>query len=1690
MSQVNLINHISSKLFHRDQYSTLVESLPDSVGSSVFTSECRQLILPPITSDTCITTSPRREPSNILQRLTNRRIEKHKNRLEKWYEKLSQISKEVEDQVITSCENTASLLDASWERQKSLFDTNLSNEQLLELEISDLESLWNQINNEYVQRRSAINNLERDLFLHENTRATKIREEFHELTDYLTKYSYLSPNELQTTLEEEIFAVDIELLENYRELAGLTRNLHLAELINHRYTTLAWSNYRQNWQKTIIKDALQNFEFSIKDEKFQRPSEVKIEIYNLSKKYEEFVSANANLINEFCENIIPSNITREFFENWNNKAKQLFTEWDEANQQCLNSVYAAYENNSQKCIDEIQQMKDKLFNRQLITSPSEIENLIKVNCIPFLGRLQSQFESNLNYLDQCFIWSAYIWPNGLIQPLLKYGQMFDKLWSLYSQEPINNARKDFANNLNSIKQTIFEEIRKKDKLINVCIDALRQSSSEQVVNERLDEALSLFNEVKLLYQSLNEKQIRIIDAYIKQVTSIIDLCEMAVHRYFGIMRCSKQQTLSLEKRLKQKSPVNSQLTVGYDQFLCISQPTSPEHTLSDDNDKATTDAPDTPKAYHIFYSIKHHDIAVEDLSKSLQLNTKSSDSQVGEFFKYLSHNPQWSGIITGNEMISHALNEVPIKIQSKRENTESQRSHDGNNDVKSIILNGCETLLVNNYVTDFIRPVKVKVCLDIIKDVKSVVRVKVLEYLEQWKSEVALATREETILRRSETDNEYLMQIKLHESRIRRVKEDVANVRQAELALHQTRIERHITAVSLILNEMKLNATKALIETLNKSEEQMADEIQKSTDKTISKATKSSTLLSLRKQVESHAAAHSERVREALKSFRQELNNQVQTVNNSNLKLIESLKLFTDGGNFATVEAKKYAFSLNELSKSVKQFEEEILGNIESIEKERQLTTENRLKQFGSVLKPHMADVIYLENMIRCVTNAEAQIKSQIEDSSSQMKVLSSQIEDFANLLKSITETNHILSKTLCNNTTLLEGGNFKQQLNANEKIMLKEMINKAVGLLTAICVNAADRCIFLNCLRSQMTKSDGEGEKRQTSPSKGKEASSSDTEVKIKIKVVTNTQNTNNLSTSEHTKGTENQTALTDVNYLNAMQTSRPGRLLTEDPCTQVVQSIFNERAPPGDKVKNTEQKLSNQPTDHTSKGNENKSRQEEIGSQNKLSEDIPNSNSMRMNTPTKGHRTKRDNNNSNNPPSTATGTAQKTSRRKKNALHQTPSKTSVKHNRPQLYYEAFGKDPVSSSNSVEIGDSYMKQANIEQATFIGRIQRICRDSLHNALHLSENYYKQKGLRQPTRPDFIKSTFDDAASHLVKNLKTYFEQAETYRSTCIKEFSEQLNKIEYLASQLPNLLFEDMTNELKCHILNEFIACENSVRSEMNELKELQTKYNAELHPEICSPGKESQLILLIKKENERRINFIKLIHRIKNMKSQIIHKGRQLFSQRLSKLTDYLFIRFDSLIGSDEIDYLDETTNLNTQSDVKKPCKIMINNMSDSVSNSLNPIKKKLDTKEDNNRGKRTWEGIKFSELLETSKLPALSTSSSSTATRTIGNKTKMSAAKSNTLSRSVLSDKNVITSRNQKGVAGNSSDPQRNEQQDYCLVSAKTTQAHMSTLKSRDIAVEEHRSSSYVLWSTSGNVNIGELVLEQSSRSTWSL
>ncbi|CAH8642267.1 unnamed protein product [Schistosoma rodhaini] len=1642
MSQAKLLTAAFTKIPQYEEH-IAVQNLPFSVDPILLESDY-QIVLPPLVADKCTVSQQKCDSTNILQRLTSRRREKHMSRLREWYEKLSKISQDIENQVKECCENTANLLNTSWERQNQILNANLSDEHLLNSEISDLDSKWNQLDNEYIQRRNEINHLENQLYILEYKRINQIKQEFHELTDYLSKYSHLTPNELQIALQKEIFTIDIELLENRRELANLIKNLHLGELMNQRFTNLTWSEQRNHWQIININEAVQKFRICLNDEKFRYPNDVKLKINDLTTCLNGFEKRKDNLINELCENLIPSNNMEEFLENWNVECKQLFTEWDEMNQDALNSIYKAYEDNSQQCIDQIQQMKDQLLDRKLIGSMDEIENLIKENCITILGELQSQFENNLNYIDHCFSWCITIWLNEFLPSLLKFIQLFIKLWQFYASTPLININNEFNDNLLNSKQVVYEEINKKNESINSLIDIIRQSSTEQIIDEKLKETMNVFNEISILYKTLYDKQLQCIDTYVKQIPIVIDSCETAICRFFGVMRCTKQQSLILEKKINHQTPVNKQITLGFEQYICIppppqqqqqpsppplaqQQPPPPQQQQQQPQQQQFNE--NSSKINHIFYYIKHHDNAIDDLIKFLQSEIKLND-KLNQFIDYLIKNYQFSGIITGHEInnYSNKINNLSIKLITKKS---IKSNHIKDNDIKLFMINNnnnnneSKPIPVNNYVTDYIQPIKIEKCLNIIKQVKGIIRMKILEYLEQWKNTTMLAMKEEVIVRKTEIDDEYQLQLKLHEPRIDRVKEDIVNVRLTELVLHQTRIDRHITSVNLILNEMKNNSTNSLIDTLNKSEEQMNESIQHSIDLTINKATKSSTLLLLRKRIEGYAESHTENVRQALKEFRQNFENQIQTVNNSNLKLIESLELFVDGGNFSTVEAKKYTTVLNQLSKTIQSFQEEIIGSIESIEKERQLIIDNKLKQFESMLKPYLADVIYMENMIRCITNTKVQIKAQTEDSSSQSKLLINQIEQLQSLLKSLHKTNDIVTNTLINIT--LMDSNQSHRDTIKEKRIQKDLIHKTIELFTNICVNSSDRCIFLNCLRSQFLNNDDDVTMTTTTTTtKDQDEISNENNIgnnkdnlilnKTKLQSTLQTPIINiHSNRNEQMKQLNNQTLFTNVNTQNALQISRPGRLYTDDSYIQLVQNIINESNPLDENIDTP-----NQFVDNLSKRNDNKSYElTNLNSNNNnkqvLLDDNQKSETIPVTKSTKSHRGKREMNSS-----TTNGTVLKTSRRKKNIPHTTTNKTIVKHNRPQAYYDTFGKDVTSQEGSVELSTSNMKQINIEQVTYIGRIQKICRENLHNALHLSENYYRQKGIRQPTHPDIIKSTFDDAANSIVTNLKTLFNEAESYHHSCVKEFSQQLNQIEYLASQLPYLLFQEMLNEMKFYLLQEINKHQIRIQLDLNKLNELRIKYSDQLRPELCNLSNQHQLITLLKQENERQINLVKLLYKLKTIKSKIIYKGRQLFSQRLSNLTDYLFIRFDSLIGSDQIDNPDNDV------DNDDPLKSKNHILNKSSTLDKDHISTKI-KEEDLDRGKRTWEGVQFSEPINT-------------------NLNKSKEKQSSLLKPSRNTNSNTIELND------------TNQNENYCIVSAKTTKAHRSTLKYRDITVEE--------------------------------
>ncbi|KAF7233945.1 hypothetical protein EG68_12375, partial [Paragonimus skrjabini miyazakii] len=299
--------------------------------------------------------------------------------------------------------------------------------------------------------------------------------------------------------------------------------------------------------------------------------------------------------------------------------------------------------------------------------------------------------------------------------------------------------------------------------------------------------------------------------------------------------------------------------------------------------------------------------------------------------------------------------------------------------------------------------------------------------------------------------------------------------------------------------------------------------------------------------------------------------------------------LFSDGGNFAFEEAKVFISKLNDLASQITAVEEEVAGKMEAMEKERQMVVDQRIKTFEHELRHHMTDVTYAENIVRCVTNAIAQIKLNAADNESQRKCIErelSQLElvilrmhQFTELRSqmieahqavfydSITRQEVLASSTMCGKTEAPG-----QLWGPEERHIQRQVSQEALRMLSQVCRSAADRCTYLNCLRLQTTEEDStKPGSSLVLPTANVLVLSSSTAPKKepgKPHLPRRQSNVNQMGayvdqTNKSAVTTAGEKQVADNTLLQTTtQISRPGRSITEDACVRIAQGIMREHA------------------------------------------------------------------------------------------------------------------------------------------------------------------------------------------------------------------------------------------------------------------------------------------------------------------------------------------------------------------------------------------------------------------------------------------------------------------------------------------------------------------------------------------------
>ncbi|THD22669.1 hypothetical protein D915_006588 [Fasciola hepatica] len=1657
--------------------------------------------------------------SEVLERMVSKRRVKHNVGLENWHGALSQIAKDIEIRVIEVCAETAAVLESSWSRQEEAIQFFSKDIEQTSVQSHEVMLSWDQLETEAKQRRAAMDQLEQRLKYLEEERISKIRKEFNGMSDDLNKHSHFSPVELHKLFLDEITCLNAELMNNKRQLTILMKNLQTADLVMQRRFELMWIDHKRRWQQVNIENCIKNFNSSMNSEEMRSPQSIQCLLKQLTETRLKFQQDQQNLLNELGTAMLPTQFTVSVLDEWIDRAGKLCAKCDQDNQTFLQSVYAAYENLAQQCIDQLKSLQKHLVNNQYVDSFEEAGTLLHSRCVPTLGQLQRQFEQNLNYIDQCFSWSADANVHAFAGPIQRFGKMLVKFWQEVGEKPIGQKTQTLQKLLFEARDNGAKEVALKDDVLNEAIDALRQSATEEQVDERLNEVLRLLGHIKSIYDSTRNKLLTVIGQYPSDILDCMENYESACRRFFGVVRISKPDRNTIE-RFKQghRQPGSGS---GTEELICIRQPErsrsqldqwiqtakqpfkliSPEttsnqtihsnttrsgtSTIGPGNSASPVNASVDNRRLKIaqqsatpccWFRSRAREEAVGDLCKPLSPSSTAAVHAVADlerdrqlFFNSLSSQVTASGIL-GKEVPTN-LNEPPVPLVQNT-NTSVSRKHTAKPKVNEYDVVMIQTTSdsdptpVDRLISEMVKTTSITQYESMIHEVKRKARENFLTHFEEWRFKLLDQVQEEVLLRKAEAEAEYELQNRIHEQRIRRSREDVANVRRTELVLHQARIDRHVDHARLLLDDLHTRGVDGINTELDRLQAEMVETLQATIRAKLTTATKSSMLRSLKEAVVSILDTYMNQVREHLRMFRQKLENQTQEIRNSTMALMENLRPFTEGGNFATDEIKRFRTRLNELSAQIVSTEEYISGKLESIECGRQSFTEQQQKLFEQELRFHMVDVTYVENILRSATNTITLIKAEVADSESQKKRLRHELAELDAILNRMSgfvqARKHALQQAMETIIPLLTG--FSKADSANNKDVCKEIRRNEVDrgmqheastmvirLLTGLCSNAADRCLFLNCLRTQTEPPDGErtrdggsisfaitplGEKRPEAH-------------RMQINMISQP------TTSRELVGTSN------VTFLSTTHISRPGRSATDDACVRVVQGIMKAQTKFKDHVNDSPQvsapgimepveqaRIIGSADDPIEVNEENTilSVQSISGASAKQGKDKP------------GRKDRAQS------PKVKQAVDRSEKKTKKNSRNR-PPKSAAKRCRIESYYEAFGSVPTQMTGRIDAATSSQhsgrqqqavaiseEKSYIEMTTLLGRVRKICRENLIVTLQMTETYYRQKGLRRPTRPQLIPQSLDEAASALVNQLRKYYADTELYRDNEVRDIQAFLIQLEDACTRIPSLMAEQLVDEIKMDILNALHTCTLRMRNRFDELNALRLKHIRQLHPYLGTPSNKDLLEKLSTDEQKRTDEYLHLAKELHRARRAVVVKyGRRGFSQ-LGGLTDGLFIRFDRLTCEYDIEELPDKQNEYSVSDM-----MALNNMN------MLPTSAWADSPSDQESSDRPLEitsrGKKTFYAVEPGSWDTPS-NSTSPVTMSVPNlpKFRPERVSKDRSSRGMGGRMQIRAGEMHSPVSPGDSNKSQGNQPTYCVVTAKTTRAHISVLESRTSAADE--------------------------------
>ncbi|XP_025113780.1 coiled-coil domain-containing protein 180-like isoform X2 [Pomacea canaliculata] len=897
---------------------------------------------------------PAKQGSDIIERITASRKERHETAVEDMHQELSVISTETEPQITRVSEETLQMLAEGGATTAGLLALIEKDENLLTYSLDDLISLWKEVENSTPWHRELIQQLDMKLNEIEEKRMERIRRVFQEYSETLKKISYLLTPDLERLLDRESQVINQTCLSNRRAYADLFVRLMSADLERERTQHSTWCQRVEDWQMLRTNKAVQSFRDFMQSEDIVKPPGVEnvrkfmiTELEILNSQRLEFISS--------LRDLKPPVSTKSAVYTWRQQMKKVSQELESVSQMHLTKLYEEMEKVCQSCLEKIENIKRSMLEEGIVTE-SKAQQVVEEQMLPLVGEQQRMFEQNLDTMEKSIAEHTKKMEDA-VHSMFKYAQGVAHLWDVHE---IGLAKQERA------LQEKLDDSRHEHDYVNqeweanldIVMDRMRQDASEEALRDSLSKVFDMLEKIQEFYKEFHQSQKNIVHMYPDMVQSELNNFDQAICTYFSLDRTHPDDKAKAEEELRPQTPTEPVETEVSRKFGSVTPEQTRRISRSIGKTKAVEEAPpkvtkpiamavaevlSTSKGttFYVLTVAGEHGIPEEDPQEQAAEHKEQLDSDV-------------------TESDGTFLTEMPVGSEVKDTMPEYLKAIDMS-----------PSFLV---------------------DVKKSIRMNFLNFLETWCGEAKERALSVVVAKCEELNSELDLRLHLHQPRSRRAEYDVHNVRAAELVMHAERVTRHCKGVDQSLSELRARFVAMSLEH-NKLATKFRHDIE-ALEVIFINATKSSRLVALQNQLAVELDKFMAVIRTSLRQFRQHLDETLQMLRDSNARFIKSFKLFSEGGNFCPEEVEEYRKRLEKMSHRVDGAEGSIMSELEGMESKRLEVASKVASEFEDRFKSHMFDLLFMEQIARWLTNTQVKIKCEVAASNAQAQNLDRHLDD------------------------------------------------------------------------------------------------------------------------------------------------------------------------------------------------------------------------------------------------------------------------------------------------------------------------------------------------------------------------------------------------------------------------------------------------------------------------------------------------------------------------------------------------------------------------------------------------------------------------------------------------------------------------------------------------------------------------